>query len=156
MASPSFPPSVATTVPAPVAGTAAPECVIVDGRADARCTPGAVNLAVTQASIAATVCLAGWSATVRPPTSYTTPLKQRLMVRYGVTAPLPAVELDHLIALSSGGSPTDPRNLFPQLWDGPRGAHVKDIEEGVVHRDVCAGRITLGEGQAKLLADWTH
>src|SRR5882672_10715401 len=106
---PSFPPPMATTVPAPAAGTtAAPECVIVDGRADVRCTPGAVNPAVTQASIAATVCLAGWSAAIRPPTSYTTPLKQRLMVRYGVTAPLSAVELDHLIALSAGGSPTDP------------------------------------------------
>ncbi len=34
--------------------------------ADERCTPGSLNPDVTQASIGATICRGGWSATVRP------------------------------------------------------------------------------------------
>jgi hypothetical protein len=34
-------------------------------------TPGVTNPAVTQANIKTTICKSGWSATVRPPESYT-------------------------------------------------------------------------------------
>src|ERR1700686_2489678 len=35
----------------------------------------ALNPAVTQATIATTICVSGWTATVRPPSSYTSSLK---------------------------------------------------------------------------------
>src|SRR5579871_4859124 len=38
---------------------------------DPRCTPGALNPQVTQATIAQTICRAGWTATVRPVESVT-------------------------------------------------------------------------------------
>ena len=38
-------------------------------------TPGATNPAVTQANIQQTICKANYTATIRPPASYTTKLK---------------------------------------------------------------------------------
>ena len=53
-------------------------------------TPGSLNPDVTQATIGSTVCVRGWTATVRPPTSYTSALKVRQMAEYGETARRPA------------------------------------------------------------------
>src|SRR5262249_9192536 len=39
------------------------------------CQPGATNPDVTQSTIGQTICVSGWTQTVRPPTSYTNPLK---------------------------------------------------------------------------------
>ena len=47
------------------------------------------------------------------------------MRAYGVDAPLSTVELDHLEPVSLGGASTV-ANLWPETWDGPEGAHVKD------------------------------
>lgn len=54
---------------------------------DAACTPGGTNADVTQATIAVTICRRGWTASVRPPESYTEPLKRELMAAYGDSAP---------------------------------------------------------------------
>ncbi|MFF3517985.1 hypothetical protein [Streptomyces sp. NPDC002573] len=50
------------------------------------CTPGAYNPDVTQSNIHSTICVSGWSATVRPPTSYTNPLKAQGITDVGVLA----------------------------------------------------------------------
>src|SRR5262245_60365030 len=49
---------------------------------DPACTPGATDPRVTQANIQVTICRSGYTRTVRPPTSYTEPLKRELMQRY--------------------------------------------------------------------------
>lgn len=139
-----------------VATTGPHACVIQDGRADRRCTPGATNLVVTQGSIRQTICVPGWTASIRPPASYTTALKRRQMPEYGLTGPLSSVEEDHLIPLSSGGSPTDPGNLWPEPRSGPRSAAAKDKMELANWEAVCSGRMTLAAAQAQILADWTH
>ncbi|MGW4994883.1 hypothetical protein ACWEQ3_46110 [Streptomyces mirabilis] len=36
---------------------------------DSSCTPGSYNPNVTQSNIHSTICVSGWTATVRPPTS---------------------------------------------------------------------------------------
>ena len=41
--------------------------------------PGATNPEVTQATINTTICQSGWTATIRPPASYTTSLKKTQM-----------------------------------------------------------------------------
>lgn len=130
-------------------------CHVVDGRADIHCTPGVRNPQVTQLNIGSTICRKGWTATVRPPTSYTGPLKLKQMARYGEPAPASLYELDHIIPLEVGGSPTDPANLFPQPYAG-HGAHVKDQEENSLNRAVCGGRVKLADAQAQILRDWTH
>jgi hypothetical protein len=72
-------------------------------------TPGVLNPNVTQANIRSTICKRGWTATIRPPVSYTDTLKRRQMRQYGETGPMSAYQEDHLISLEMGGNPTDPR-----------------------------------------------
>ncbi len=71
-----------------------------------------LNPAVTEATIAATICTPGWTATVRPSSSYTTALKRRQLP---ANANLADYEEDHLMPLALGGAPRDERNLRPQL-----------------------------------------
>lgn len=127
-----------------------------DGRADAHRTPGVANPSVTQATIHSTICVPGWTKTVRPPAAYTNLLKTSQMKEYGLPGVLSDYEEDHLIPLAAGGNPTDPRNLWPEPWNGTAGAHVKDANEVRAQRDICAGRITLAEDQRRIVERWTH
>lgn len=123
---------------------------------DAIATPGAINPAVTQDNIATTICVRGWTKTIRPPASYTNKLKTGQLAAGAYASPQPrrTFEEDHLVSLELGGHPTDPRNLWPQPWDGTYGAHAKDRLENFLHRAVCAGRIPLAEAQAAVASDW--
>ena len=119
---------------------------------DPVCTPGAVNPAVTQANIAATICKTGWTATVRPPEAYTGALKRQQMAAYGFSGRLSDYEEDHLIPLELGGHPTDPRNLWPEPGASP---NPKDAVELAARDAVCAGRMPLGAAQQNIAQDWT-
>ncbi len=107
-------------------------------------TPGALNPNVTQATIGSTICVRGWTATVRPPASYTSPLKVQQMPEYGETGPTSGYQEDHLISLELGGNPTDPRNLWPEPY--PRAADVDKIENEL-NAKVCSGALTLSQAQ---------
>jgi hypothetical protein len=109
-------------------------------------TPGVLNDAVTQATIASTICTRGWTATVRPPTSYTSALKLRQMPAYGEAGSPSDYQEDHLISLELGGNPTDPRNLWPEPY--PRASDV-DRAENELNARVCSGALTLAEAQRK-------
>jgi hypothetical protein len=109
-------------------------------------TPGVLNPDVTQANIRSTICRHGWTETIRPPVSYTNPLKRRQMRRYGETGSLSAYQEDHLISLELGGSPTDPRNLWPEPY--PRAADVDKIENEL-NAEVCSGQLTLAQAQQR-------
>jgi len=61
-------------------------------------------------------------------------------------------EDDHLISIELAGD-NDNSNRWPQPSRGV-GYHVKDIEEGALHRMVCSDKITLGEAQKCIAADW--
>jgi hypothetical protein len=107
-------------------------------------TPGVLNPDVQQATIAATICVQGWTRTVRPPTEYTNALKLRQMRAYGEIGPPSAYQEDHLISLELGGHPTDPRNLWPEPY--PRAAQV-DLIENELNAQVCGGSLTLAQAQ---------
>jgi hypothetical protein len=109
-------------------------------------TPGVLNPDVTQATIGETICVRGWTRTIRPPTDYTNELKQRQLTEYGVGGSLSDYQEDHLISLELGGHPTDPRNLWPQPY--PRASKVDAIENELNDR-VCSGALTLEEAQRK-------
>ena len=120
-------------------------------------TPGVRNPAVTQATIGSTICVRGWTATVRPPASYTDGLKATGLVAYGYANRNPAsVEEDHLLPLEGGGSPTDPRNLWPQPRYGPVNAAQKDAAENDLRAAVCSGAQTLDAAQTAFLARWVR
>jgi len=107
-------------------------------------TPGSLNPDVTQDTIAATICVRGWTATVRPPTDYTNRLKAEQMPLYGETGSPSGYQEDHLISLELGGDPTDPRNLWPEPY--PRASAVDRIENEL-NGKVCSGELTLAEAQ---------
>lgn len=75
----------------------------------------------------------GHTKTVRPPVSYTDPVKSKIMVAYhlGAGQPKAGYELDHLIPLELGGAPSDPANLWPE----PR---------------VCSHKMTIDEAREKM------
>jgi hypothetical protein len=114
--------------------------------ADPTRTPGVLNPSVTQANIRSTVCRTGWTATIRPPTSYTNALKVKQMRQYGEKGSLSDYQEDHLISLELGGSPTDPRNLWPEPY--PRAADVDKIENEL-NGEVCSGELTLAQAQQR-------
>lgn len=109
-----------------------------------------VNPNVNQANIGDTICVAGWTATIRPPVSYTNKLKFKLLKGQDPSL----YELDHIVPLAVGGNPTDPNNLALQLWEGSTGAKVKDKVEVKVQHAVCSGRLTLAQGQACFINGW--
>lgn len=79
---------------------------------DAGCTPGATNPAVTQATLAATICRSGYTSSIRPPASVTDKEKVANADSYGYTGSLSQAEYDHLISLEIGGDPNSPKNLW--------------------------------------------
>lgn len=110
---------------------------------------GTLNPAVTQATIATTICVHGWTATIRPPVAYTSQLKRAQMSARHLHGTTADYEEDHLIPLELGGAPSDPKNLWPERITQAR---AKDRLENALHTQVCAGTLTLDAAQA-LIAD---
>jgi len=151
---------IALAAAAALAGAPAPY-VAPDGRTEAQLIaahvlpdaghPGAINPAVTGQTQATTICVHGWTATVRPPTSFTNKL------RAAQTPPgfKPGDgELDHRLSIEDGGAPADPANLWWMVYRDRYGARVKDVLETALHRRVCAGTMPLSEARAALLGNW--
>ena len=133
--------------PVPAPGTCHARGVLPDRR----CTPGALNPAVTPADMGSTICKAGWTETVRPPEPYTEALKARQMAAYGDTAPISKYEEDHLVSLELGGAPSDPRNLWPEYGASP---NPKDRVENAARAAVCAHRLSLRSAQVAIATNW--
>lgn len=111
-----------------------------------------LNPAVTQEMISTTICVSGWTSTIRPPASYTSALKKRQLAASGAADQNPRdYEEDHWIPLEVGGNPTSPTNLWPELWPD---AHKKDIVENDLHREVCDHQISLAAAQQQMYQDW--
>lgn len=118
---------------------------------DPACTPGALNPAVTPSTAARTVCVSGYTETVRPSVSITEPEKTASMAAYGDSAGADAYEYDHLIPLELGGAANDPRNLWPEPGASP---NPKDSVEDALHAMVCDGRMPLATAQRIIATGW--
>jgi len=128
-------------------------CHLTNGNLpDPSCTPGAIDVKVTQDNIDQTICAKGYTKTVRPPVSYTNKLKRQQIEDYGYADKnLKDYEEDHLISLELGGNPTDPKNLWPEPGDSP---NPKDKIENLCNEKVCSGQITLSEAQHEIATNW--
>jgi hypothetical protein len=121
---------------------------------DPACTPGAVDPAVTEATIGATICVSGYTASVRPSTSLTSPAKIASLADYGMTAG-PTIEYDHLLPLELGGA-----SSVSSLWPEPNKAtakgvnNPKDAIENAI-KAVCAHTVQLSTAQAAMVKNWT-
>ncbi len=130
---------------------------------DSSKTPGAPNPDVTQANISQNICNPKWSTkSIRPPATYTTNLKvQQLGQGYTYQGDMNTkdYEEDHLVSLELGGNPTDPKNLWPEpyhttLNGSELGAKQKDTVENYLHKQVCAGAVSLLKAQQAISTDW--
>jgi hypothetical protein len=128
---------------------------------DPRCTPGVYSPAVAQGTIDRTICVTGYTKTVRPPESVTEPEKRAAIAAYGDYrgSRLSGYELDHLVPLSLGGAPNSAANLWPEP-DYPGGhAHSfqlnpKDRVEVRLRALVCERRVSLSAARRALATDW--
>jgi hypothetical protein len=118
---------------------------------DLACTPGADYAGVTQTDIDQTICTRGWTSTIRPPESYTEPLKYQQMAAYGDAGSASGYEEDHLIPLELGGSPTSPQNLWPEPGASP---NPKDAVEDAANHAVCDGQMTLAAARQAMASNW--
>lgn len=132
-------------------GRTVPQLIAAHVLPDSAQTPGVLNPNVTAASITKTICVHGWTATVRPPTKFTD--KLRNADTPPGHKPLDG-ELDHLDSIEDGGAPADPKNLWWMIYADHYGARVKDVLETKVSRMVCAGKLTLDQARAALSPNW--
>jgi hypothetical protein len=119
---------------------------------DPRCTPGAVDPAIT----AAVLCSGSYrTSSYRAPESQTERFKFDVAYpAYGVPASA-KTELDHLVSLELGGA-NDASNLWPE---SPPTPNPKDKVENALHDWVCAapgaaGQARLARAQAAIASDW--
>lgn len=129
-------------------------CTESNGLPDGACTPGEADSRVTQENIQSTICVSGYSASVRPATSVTNKIKVERMAAYGDTDGMSNYELDHLISLELGGCPDCVSNLWPEPYNGTAGAHAKDTVENYLHKEVCTGAMNLEAAQKVIAHDW--
>ena len=123
---------------------------------DPSCTPGVLNPDVSQDTIDQTICVSGWTSTIRPPTSYTNKLKVEQIAEYGYADTSTAdYEEDHFIPLELGGAPRDPSNLWPEPHGGSENSYSKDSVENALKKAVCDGRVQLSDAQNAIATDWT-
>jgi hypothetical protein len=118
-------------------------------------TPGAIDPAVTPQNLQSTVCVKGYTAKVRPDKKYTNRMKRQQLRQFNYADRNPQnYEQDHLIPLSIGGNPSDPKNLWPQPRAGQWGAEQKNDLEFVVYKMVCNGDISLADAQQRVARNW--
>ena len=98
-----------------------------------------------------TVCGTRWGLDRR---HVTTAMKKQVFAAYGIAwAEHARYEVDHLIPRELGGA-DDVANLWPQPWTGAQNAHMKDRLENALHRQVCAGELSLEHAQEAIRSDW--
>ena len=114
---------------------------------DAKLTPGVARTDLTVQAI----CKKKWGKDAR---MVTAAMKRQVFRNYGFSGnadPSCApdkngrhFEIDHLVSRELGGA-DDVKNLWPECYSGKWGASVKDKLENRLHKEVCAGNITLSQ-----------
>ena len=124
---------------------------------DPKCTPGATNPLVTQATLATTICASGYTSSIRPSQSITYPEKSGSAAAYGYTGSFHTGEYDHLISLELGGDPNAAANLWVEPNDNPAATSAyngKDTLENKLKALVCAGSLSLAAAQSAIATNW--
>ena len=132
-----------------------PSLALAGDLPDQRLTPGAIDAAVTQSNIHETVCVKGYTKTVRPPQNFTNKLKKYQIKQYGYQdTNTRDYEEDHLIPLNIGGSPNDPHNLWPEPKTSEWNAAKKDELEFKLYKFVFHDKVPLDEARNAMATDW--
>lgn len=111
-----------------------------------------LNPAVSQATITGTVCVAGWTRSIRPLVRTMRIIKAEMLIGIGVrNENRNRYQLDHQIPLALGGAPVDRRNLALQPVEF---AKENDLVERCLVSAVCDGRLSLDEARIAIWRDW--
>jgi hypothetical protein len=111
-----------------------------------------LNSSVNPHTIYQTICVHGWTKTVRPPVGFTNNIKRQMMMDIGVPQEgVSDITLDHKIPLALGGSPDNLANLMLQPDDESKD---KDRVEVCLARAVCAGKVNLTVAQKAIWDNW--
>jgi hypothetical protein len=112
---------------------------------------------VTQATIGSTICVRGYTATIRPPPEVTASEKRASAAAYHYTGSLHTAEYDHLIPLELGGDPNTPANLWVQPNDRAAATttyNSKDTLENALHQLVCSHQMPLATARKLIATNW--
>ncbi|MGO9712337.1 MAG: HNH endonuclease signature motif containing protein [Polyangiaceae bacterium] len=122
-------------------------CVARGALPDPSCTPGAVMTRDRDI-----VC----KQSTRARRHVSEDVHRLTFAEYGIPYPPPAsaYEVDHLIPLALGGDNAI-ANLWPEQSEPQPGFHEKDTVEDHLHREVCAGRMSLADAQRAIATDWS-
>lgn len=116
---------------------------------------GATSPNVTSANIHETICIPGYTKTVRPSVAITNRIKHKLLRDAGIgESHISEYELDHVIPLALGGHPSRLENLQLQPWEGHDGAKRKDRIEVKLQCLVCSGQVSLDQARHQIAEDW--
>lgn len=125
---------------------------------DPKITPGATDPEVSEANIKESICKVThftWTEGHMPPPSFLEPILKEQLKQYGYDdTNLKHFQADHLIPLSVGGHPTDPKNIWPQVLLTKWSARRKDYLEEVMHDKVCKGEVSLKDAQEMFRTNW--
>lgn len=119
-------------------------------------TPGSSRAGLSKSKI----CSIKWGRDER---HVTVSMKKQVFALYGYTGYddprcVPAgkrrCEIDHLVSRELGGA-DEIINLWPEAYGtSPWNAVLKDKLENRLHKEMCAGRITLKKAREMLVSDW--
>ncbi|MFZ0089985.1 MAG: hypothetical protein WAL63_10785 [Solirubrobacteraceae bacterium] len=121
--------------------------------ADPRCTPGALNRAAL-AHPRKTICRRRYLAKLEAPEAGLRRLKIAMMITYGSAGAPSTYVLGHVVPVQDGGSPADPKNVWPILRYGWGGALTQAVVANAVHALICAGTVTVRHAAQILEGDW--
>ena len=125
---------------------------------DLNLTPGATDPEVTESNIRESICKVthfSWTEGHLPPKTFLENIEREQLKLYGYTDEnLKHYQMDHLIPLSLGGHPTDPKNIWPQVLIAKWSARRKDYLEEVLHDKVCKGEVKLVDAQEQIRTNW--
>ena len=139
-------PNAAPGAYSPAPRTKESACAVRGPLPDPACTPGAVM--TTDIDV---VC----HRSTKERRRVSSEVHRLAFTEYGFTYPQPrgAFEVDHLIPLELGGDNTI-SNLWAEAAEPAPGFHQKDKVENYLHRQVCAGAMTLVDAQRQIATDW--
>lgn len=125
---------------------------------DLNLTPGATDPEVNEANIKESICKVThftWTEGHMPPASFLESIAKQEIKQYGYTDENSKhYQMDHLIPLSLGGSPVDPKNIWPQVLLTKWSARRKDYLEEILHDKVCKGEVSLKDAQDQIRTNW--
>jgi len=125
---------------------------------DLSLTPGSTDPEVSGANIKESICKVThftWTEGHMPPRSFLQAIEREQLKVYGYQdSDINHYQMDHLIPLSLGGNPTDPKNIWPQVLITKWSARRKDYLEEVLHDKVCKGEVTLQDAQEQIRTNW--